>query len=504
MILRRPWIRDVFLPASSGLLLLLCFPTFPFSFLAFFAWVPLLVSLEGKGPRRRFQSGWIAGVVFFAFLVYWLNTVTRTGYCLLVLYLSLYPAVFCMLLGRLRGPFARPLWGGLIWAELEYLRSIGPLSFSWGLLGHTQWSIPQLTHSAGWWGVYGLSFLLMAANLCLAEIWLSRREKRRARNAWIWPLALLAIVAVVGGPTGETPESSRRFRVALVQGNYPQDDKWAVSVGDTLDRYLGLSDAAAAERPNLIIWPETAIPDVLTQRPPLRMEIDRWVEAHGIPLLLGAVSSEGTGAGYYNSAFLVSPSGQEGTTWNRYDKNHLVPWGEMVPLGRFFPFIEKMVEDQGGGDYLPGKVLPVFEVDGVHFGVLICFESTLATLAREYARQDVDMLVVITNDAWFGPSTAPYQHAIQSSFRAVECGVPVVRATNTGWTSAFDRRGRLIRSLPIYEPGLLIVDVEVGRRHPTLSTRWGDLPIQIAIGVTLGFFAIGFLFPQRRPGSRKN
>jgi hypothetical protein len=205
-------IRNALLPASSGVLLLLVFPPFSLWFVAFFAWLPLLVSLDGKPPVRALQSGGITGVVFFGFLVYWLSYVTTLGYALLVFYLSLYPAVFCSIVTLLpkrfkrlpetgprlglwealqSGPVARPLGGGLIWACLEYLRSSGPFSFSWGLLGHSQVNMPHLGQSVGWWGVYGLSFLLMATNLALAEFWRAHKRRVRPRNYWFWPFAVL-------------------------------------------------------------------------------------------------------------------------------------------------------------------------------------------------------------------------------------------------------------------------------------------------------------------------
>ncbi len=490
--------RNVVLPALSGLLLFLSFPSFSLSYVALFAWVPLLVSLEGKGLRRTFQSGWITGLLFFGFLIYWLNYVTTAGYTLLVLYLSLYPALFCVLLRRLRGPLARPFWGGLIWAQMEYLRSIGGWSFSWGLLGHTQWAIEQLAYSARWWGVYGLSFVIMATNLCLAEVWSARRRRRAIKNRWLWPLALLVLIAVVGQGNKAERASRRSLRVALLQGNYPQDRKWEETTSDVLEHYLQLSSDVLEKKPDLIVWPETAIPDILSQRPDVRAAIRDWVIDNHVAVLFGAVAEERSDTDalvYYNSAFFASPNPTGQVLWHRYDKVHLVPYGEKVPFKWLFPFLERVVEARGGGEYEPGTTFPVFEVRGARFGILICFESTLPSLAREYAVQGVDFLVVITNDAWFGPSTAPYQHALQSAFRAVEAGVPVVRATNTGWTSAFDAAGRLVGAIPIYQEGALVVDLQAGQRR-TPYARWGDLPVQVALGLTLGYFLGIFLLPR--------
>jgi len=210
-------------------------------------------------------------------------------------------------------------------------------------------------------------------------------------------------------------------------------------------------------------------------------------------LLMGAVGKQGED--YLNSAFYFHLDTHGKGIREEYDKVHLVPYGEMVPFRSLFPFIKRMVEARGGGEYLPGKGFPVFEVDGFRFGVLICFESTLAPLAREYAKAGADFTIVITNDAWFQKSTAPFQHAIQSAFRAIETGMPVVRATNTGWTSAFSANGKLLAGMPIYTRDTLIVDIHPGR-HDTLYARWGDLPIQLALGLTLGYF-IALLMTDR-------
>lgn len=507
-------IHSVLLPASTGVLLLLVFPPFSFWFVAFFAWLPILISLDGKSSMRALQSGGIAGVVFFGFLIYWLSYVTTLGYALLVFYLSLYPAVFCLIVTLLprrfkrlpeagprpglwealqSGPVARPLWGGLIWACLEYLRGSGPFSFSWGLLGHSQANMPHLAHSAGWWGVYGLSFLLMAANLALAEFWRAHRRRVRPRNYWFWPFAVLILVALVGYGKPEKRHPVRPIRIALAQGNFSQEEKWDVPVGETLETYLRLSARALQDRPDLIVWPETAIPDVLDWHPDYRDRIAAWVKEHRTPILFGSVGE--AGKDYLNSAFYVKPNRNGEVTWGRYDKVHLVPYGESVPFKRLFPFLKRMVEARGGGEYLPGTAMPLFEVNGTRFGVLICFESTLPSLARQYARSGADFLVVITNDAWFLKSTAPYQHAMQSAFRAIENGLPVARAANTGLTCAYNARGGRLAALPIYEESVLTVEIQAGRKRTPYS-RWGDLPIHLALGVGLGYFAALFLLPR--------
>ena len=494
--------QKILLPGISGLLLLLCFPTFSLWPLAFIAWVPLLISLEKKSGWDAFQSGWLTGILFFGFLIYWLNFVSGIAYTLLVLYLSVYPAIFCTLYVKLKNSKTRPLWGGLIWTILEYLRSSGPFSFAWGLMGHTQWNMPWLAYSASWWGVYGLSFLLMALNIGLAEIWLERQKRNQVISAdfsstlkidHLWPLIILIGIACAGAFHESYSPDQKLIRIALVQGNFNQDEKWDVSVSDTVDTYLRLSSEALSQEPDLVVWPETAIPDILTPNSKYWDQLEAWVLENQTPLLLGAVGKHGDD--YLNSAFFVAPGKNSSVTWQQYNKIHLVPYGESVPFQEYLPFLKRMVESRGGGEYLPGSEFPVFEVKGIRFGILICFESTLAPFARRYAEQEVDFLVVITNDAWFLRSTAPYQHAIQSTFRAIETGVPVVRATNTGWTCAFDAAGRLLDSIPIYEENVLTLDIKT-RHRSTLYSSWGDFLMLLIIGITLGYYIASIICPN--------
>jgi apolipoprotein N-acyltransferase len=436
-------------------------------------------------------------VFFFGILIYWLNHVTIPGYVLLIFYAGLYPAVFCLIFSRLKlSPKMRPLWGGLLWVSLEYIRSAGCLAFTWGLMGHTQWKTLPLAQSASWWGVYGISFLIMATNICLLEIFLSRRRGRTFHNTWLWPLALLVATAVAGHGLTRQPVPEETFRIALVQGNFPQEQKWQAPIHKVARTYLDLSDDLMKSDPDLIVWPETAIPAVLPWQPTVKRMIEDWVMENQVPLLFGSI--EESGEVYYNAAFLLKPSAEEKPYTGRYDKIHLVPYGESVPLKNIFPFLKELVERGGGGEFEPGHEFRVFEVPPARFGTLICFESTLPRLAHQYARQEVNLLVVITNDAWFKKSSAPYQHAIQSIFRAIENGVPVVRATNTGWTCAFNARGEEIASLPAHEEGWLMVDVPLERRD-TLSAWWGELPVLIALGLTLGMGLNYFvLFPKKR------
>jgi apolipoprotein N-acyltransferase len=243
-----------------------------------------------------------------------------------------------------------------------------------------------------------------------------------------------------------TAHGARRttLKISLIQGNIPQELKWDKgSQALILERYAQLSQKAAMEKPDLIIWPEAASPGFIGAAE------DDWIverilavpKETGIPLLLGSVVRENKN--YFNSALLID---RQGKIAGRYDKLHLVPFGEYIPLKELFPFLETIVPI---GDFTSGDSYTLFSLSpaaggaGAKFGVLICFEDTIPELSRNFVKKGADFLVNITNDGWFKETKAPYQHLAASVFRAVENRVPLVRAANTGVSCFIDSRGRI-------------------------------------------------------------
>jgi apolipoprotein N-acyltransferase len=480
-------IRKLAPALAAGLLLRLSMPGVSLFPLAFVALIPLILSIDEKNRRFVFVQGFWMAVAYWASLIFWMNQVVTPGYFALVIYLSLFSGLFCIGYTSRKPGMGRALFGALLWTALEYVRSIGGWSFAWGLVGHCLGIVPPLAQSARWWGVYGLSFVIVWINFSLAEWWLGRKTKKTP--GWFMPalpLLLFGMSIFWTNLKSPAPEiENRQFRVALIQGSFPQEKKWTVKLEDVVDRYLDLSEKALNGKPDLVIWPETAVPAILTRSSKLEKPIRDWIQQNQLPLLLGSVAHHPISRDLFNSAFLLEPGGPVLAEVDRYDKRHLVPFGEYIPFKQLLPFVEKMVESRGGGEYLFGAPAgKIFEVEGYRFGVLICFESTLTPMGVEYARQGADFLVVITNDAWFGQTSAAWQHGVQSIFRAIETGLPVVRAANTGWTCAFDSRGRLLADIPVYKPGWMAVDLPE-KTTPTLYSRWGDGPTVLMILVLL-------------------
>jgi apolipoprotein N-acyltransferase len=267
--------------------------------------------------------------------------------------------------------------------------------------------------------------------------------------------------------------------VALVQGNIDQTQKWLPSFQDqTVQRYGRLSLAVLERQPDLVVWPETALPFYFLHNEVLTRQVVELVRACKVHFLVGSPSfgTSGSERRWYNSAYLLNPVGD---VLGRYDKVHLVPYGEYVPLKKLFPFLGKLVE--AAGDFSPGEEGRVLSLENEKLGVLICFEVIFPELARAMCQNRAQLLVSITNDAWFGTSSAPYQHLSMAVFRAVENHVALARAANTGITAFVDPVGRILDSTPLFEEAIRARALPM-MAQSTFYARFGDL---FAIGCVL-------------------
>lgn len=477
-------LTDLLLAAISGIVLALSFPRPDYSCLAWFALVPLLLVMQ----RSPFRAGFIAGAAFFACTLYWLNIVMVTygrlhpflslvAYFLLILYLALFFAVATWLASRLKERLGYPvsLTLPVIWIALELLRSILLTGFPWVLLGYSQHNNLPMIQSVDLFGVYGISGLIVLSNCVVAAFigWMKESGKRfyEGRYAVILLLLLAANYGYGSFKLAATSGDSEEFSIALIQGNVDQTIKWAPeNQFRTIETYGKLSAGIADQKPDLLIWPESAMPFYFQDLSVLQqavIEIPRSIESY---LLTGSPAYEKNGADYryFNSAFLVSPGGQ---LLGRSDKVHLVPFGEYVPLGKFLPFVDKMVH--GIGDFSAGEITPL-SLNGHSFGVLVCYEAIFPELARAYTNAGSSFLVNITNDAWFGRSSAPYQHLAMSRFRAIENRRWLVRSANTGVSAIIDPSGQIVNQTALFEEAALVESIQLFK-DSTVYGRFGDI-----------------------------
>lgn len=479
--------RDYLFAVLSGALLALSFPKAEIAFLAWFAFVPLLVACGGKRPKEAGKLGFLAGLVAYGGILYWINIVVTTYgklpvpvsicvYLMLVAYLAAYFFVLFFLVrkGEEKG-IAVTVSFPILWVGLEFLRSFLLTGFPWASLGYSQYRILPLIQVADITGVYGLSFLIVLANCVL---YLAVRSTRRGtvtracvgRNAAVF-LALLMVVLLYGSFRLRHEQAGTPMQVALVQGNIDQGIKWNPAfMEETLSIYARLSRRAAADGVDLVVWPESAAPFFFQQAGEPSQRIVNLAREIRAPIIFGspAFDDGGDHRKFFNSAFLVSSSGE---VLGRSDKMHLVPFGEYVPLAKLLPFVHKLVV--GVGDFSPGDSLVTLDPGKGKVGVLVCFEGIFPDLSRRYVREGARLLVNITNDGWYGRSSAPYQHLSMAVFRAVENGVPLVRAANTGISALIDRTGRITHRTPLFKEAFL-TGMVLTSEGGTLYTRIGD------------------------------
>ena len=497
--------RSLLIAAGSGLLLSAAFPRPDLYPLAWIALAPLFVVMR----RRPFAAGFVAGFVFFAVVLYWLNIVMTTygglnplysllAYLFLLVYLAGYFAVATWAACRLETLCKLPalLTLPVLWVAMEYLRGTLLTGFPWALLGYSQQNFSLAIQSADVTGVYGVGLLLVAVNAALA--WLLREPRRKL--AWLGAGAVLLILISHFGygvwrESQPLDQRDKLLQVSLVQGNIDQALKWDPAQRQaTIKKYLQLSSQKETPSPELIIWPEAATPFYLQDPSDLSTQVSDLPSQLGSYLLVGSPAYQPHANDeyrYYNSAFLFSPQGK---MLGRSDKIHLVPFGEYVPLGNLLGFINKLVV--GVGDFSPGTVRPL-SLNGHSLGVLICYEAIFPELARDYVRNGSDLLVNITNDAWFGASSAPYQHLAMTRFRAIENRVWLARAANTGISALIAPSGKVVNSGPLFESITLSGAVGLGS-EVTFYTKFGDLLAYACLLISLVFGLLACLATQRQ------
>jgi apolipoprotein N-acyltransferase len=388
-----------------------------------------------------------------------------------------------------------------LWVILEYIRSHLFTGFPWALLGYSQYLNLPIIQIADITGVWGVSFLVMMVNvliysvMCRAYCVLRQKQIIFIRSYFL-PIFLILVSLIYGFYQLLNTQYSilNTLKISVIQGNIPQELKWDPEARDFIvDKYLSLTMQTAKDKPDLIIWPEAALPCVLEEAPVFYEKVKEFAKRIKTPLVLGAVTAKDEN--YYNSALFIS---SEGKLLNRYDKLHLVPFGEYIPLKQILPFLETIVPI---GDITRGKEYTILELASepvsqlasynrqtgkqanrqTKFSVLICFEDLFPELSRQFVKKGANFLVNITNDAWYKRSSAPFQHLQASVFRAVENRVYLARAANTGVSGFILPTGKIISlvqdesSRKIFVDGFATQDIFMPEWPFSFYTRYGDI-----------------------------
>jgi apolipoprotein N-acyltransferase len=482
------------LPFFSALLLIVSQPPLSIFPAAYLALVPLLLTLERDRPLQNVVAGLTTGVVAYTGLVYWVVVAMNTfggismplavfTLVLLVLYLALYVGAFALLVPYLERVFRVPFWAGapLVWTLLEYARGKLLTGFPWSFLAHSQHNFLPVVQVVSVAGSYFLSFLIVSVN-CLLVF-----AVRRTRP----PLAFTAVtICLLGlslgfGWTQLKTRDAGTLTAAIAQGNIPQDVKWTEgSKARTVRAYEALT-LQGARGTDLVVWPETAMPFVFFGDAS-EGAVTLIPGTLGTNLLFGTISRDRQGR-YYNSAHVFGRNSEYRGT---YSKVHLVPFGEFTPLREYLPFMEALSVQIG--DFFSGKGHDPILTDAGKLGILICYEGIFPSISNETVRQGADVLVNLTNDAWYGRSSAPYQHLAFYIFRAVETDRFVLRAAQTGISAVIDPRGRITERTGLFEEAVL--KGRYSRRTGiTPYVRYGDWFIALCAAVLFGLAGYGWI-----------
>lgn len=483
------------LSAFSGLMLVFAFAPYDLYGLAWVALVPFFLAIEGMPAGGAARAGFTMGMFYFFGTTYWIYhsmhdyggmslLASLAAVIALAAYLSLYTTAFAALYAAKIRHTKLPalLVAPVLWVSLEYLRSYLLTGFPWSTLGYSQWNFLKIIQIADITGVYGVSFLIVAVNAAVADFFLIRRRTRRmplypmsyAVTGYLCLAVLLAASFLYGGYRLSQKRPGHPLKVAVVQGDINQGHKWDGRYEDhVFDTYRQLTMGAIDQTPNLIVWPESSLPVVFSDHQPEVKELEAIEDSSHIPLLLGAVRQRSSG-NFANSAFLISG----GRPTYVYDKIHLVPFGEYVPLKKILFFVNKL--SGAIGDFQPGSVYTEGGIGKDRFATLICYEMAFPGLVRKFFVNGGDFMVTITDDTWFGRSSGPYQNWSMAALRAVENRKPVVRAANSGISGFFTSNGRVIKRTGLFERRTLTATIKT---DPTLTfyTRFGDIFAYLSI-----------------------
>ncbi len=477
-------IKDFILAACSGLIMPLAFPVFDFHILAWFCLVPLFYSILSKHPFHSFVLASTTGFIFHLVLIYWVVVaMNRYGeipfilsviiYILLSAVLSLFISVPVYLSSYVSRKSFIPFTAAIVffWTACEYCKSWVLTGFPWENLGYSQYMVLPLIQISDITGVYAISFLIVLANCAVLKMIKDSKVVTAELALCIICLTGAFIYGFIKIPVSENKKTAG-IKTALIQPNIAQDVKWDPSyLKKTVDILGRLTLESADTNPYIVIWPESATPFYFQAEDKYMQAVAELVENTGSYILLGSPSFEVVNEEikYYNSAFLISP---ERIIVDRYDKIHLVPYGEYVPLARFFPFIEKMVA--GVGDFTPGNKIKNFQLSDFSFASVICYEIIFPDLVRQFVKDGAEFVVNITNDAWFGRTSAPYQHLSMTVFRAVENRRYIARTANTGISAFIEPSGKIAAKTEIFTEAVLS-DMIYCKDEITFYTQYGDV-----------------------------
>ncbi len=498
----------------SGLMLTASFPPFSTDYLAWICLLPLLKAIENKSPGEAFRLGYVAGIAHILTLMYWIVFVLQqygdlplaVGILALLgisFYLSLYTGFFCLLATRLMGLPLSGLFLASAWVALEYARGHLIVGFPWCLLGYTQYTRHSIIQIADIFGVYGVSFLVVLVNAVIFRLLFSSSRYGKIDSLLNGTIAFSAVFLAFGygfsvkNQHGGEPSP---VRTAVIQANIDQSVKWdEAHRSRTIEIYMEMSESSLKYEPDLVVWPETSVPFYFQDHGDFAERLSMFTAENRISLIFGSPAYEygRKGLQYYNRAYLMPADNR----LSFYDKVYLVPFGEYVPFKRILFFVNRLVP--AAGDFTPGGEISPLRAGSLAAGAMICFEVIFPSQARIQALEGSDFFVNLTNDAWFGKTSAPHQHLAMAVFRSVENRKAMVRAANTGISACIDRSGRIKENTDLFTREIMFCEIDGAPAPPTFYARLGDLPALLLAALALTGFLLTFSSGRRTKAKMK-
>ncbi|MBN4054455.1 apolipoprotein N-acyltransferase [Nitrospira defluvii] len=497
----------------SGALLAFSFPNTGYYLLAWIAFVPLFLVIQTGSPGKAFFLGWISGLVYFSGTIYWVAmTLSHYGglpwalsiffMFLLVSYLALYVGLFSVFFQTLSKGHEMGflLFAPSFWVTLEYMKGHFLTGFPWASLAYSQYRFLPVIQIADFGSIYSVGFIIVLTNtglfLMVRSIW---KKKSIVGSSLILSTSAVILTVFYGMMRLSEPMGGdQSLLVAVVQGNIPQNQKWDSDFkAQTVEKYKRLSltvlHTDEGLRPDLVIWPEAALPFIFNSEAKDQKELLDLVMEEQFDLLVGAPTIQNDGSGklaLFNSAYLISQNEGIGM---RYDKMHLVPFGEYIPFPRLLFFLNKLVV--GLSDFNPGTQATLMKVGETMIGTVICYEVIFPELVRRFVHQGAALMTTITNDAWFGRSSAAAQHFSMVTFRAIENRVSFARAANSGISGFIDPYGRILHQTSLFVETTAQERLRL-RDQETFYTQYGD-PFAAVCGIVSLVF-LSMIFVNRR------
>lgn len=462
------------------------------------------IAFSARSPKAALKRGWIAGSLACLACMYWIaypvGVYGGLSWALAVpcpiliamaigTYYGIYTYIICRAASTLP-PFILCLFSALLWTTMETAQGVLFTGFPWMTLSSAFAFRPQWIQGAAFIGAYGLSGLLVSVTTALL-VW------KISNPAKIWAMSIIAGILIFGGAR-TAPQDFTNLRstgnasIGIIQGNIDQARKWDSKYKKaTFQKYLKLSERLT-DKADLVIWPETAMPFYIQDPGIMRAELFNFATKTNTAVLTGApgyILHGPDSFSLYNRAFLIRP---KNTRIEWYDKSHLVPFGEYVPLKDFLP-IGKLV--QGAGDFIPGEDPSPLESGNLAMGMLICYEGIFPELAQERVAKGANLLINISNDAWYGKTSAPMQHLGLVALRAVEQGRYLIRDTNTGISACIDPLGRINNTTGLFVDAAVLATPELMTGETFFHANYKAVTL---IPVILTFLLIGWIFLKSR------